>query len=311
MKMQKRTTLGGQVALGAPLGKQKPRFWELDFIRGLLVFLMCFDHFAYVAYRILPEFVSMFHAGALMDIAREGRDYWNSDYRLAIRPFVLFGFLILCGISCTLSRSNEKRSADIMAVALAVSSVTYAIDVFSSGTFIVFGVIHMLGVAIALYVGLSFVFDSLAGLVKGKLQGVAKWTARLLPGVIGFVLLVVYFRYCGKFCFGELKLFQSTLPAPGSEAGRFFGSLFVNFDGYTFKSADYYPLLPYAAIVLLGTLFGWIAYRLPMEKGWVNRPAKKWNAGICWIGRKAIWFYAFHQLAAIAFFFICSLIASI
>ena len=41
-----------------------------------------------------------------------------------------------------------------------------------------------------------------------------------------------------------------------------------------------------------------------MEKGWINRPAKKWNAGICWIGRKAIWFYAFHQIAAMAFFFL-------
>ncbi len=311
MKKANGTTIGGAAVLGAPLGKSKPRFWELDFIRGLFVVLMCFDHFAYVAYRMLPDIIGMLGAGPMMDIARAGRDYWNSEFRNLIRPFILFGFLALCGVGCTLSRSNAKRSGDIMAVALAVSSVTYAVDCFAEGSFIVFGVIHMLGVSIALYVGLEFVFGMAARLVKGRGKEVAKWTARLLPGLIGFALMAVYMRYFADFAYGEVEPFPSTVDAPTSAAGRFFGGLFVEFRGNAFESADYYPLLPYGMFVLIGTLFGWIAYRLPTEKGpVVSRPAKRWNAGICWIGRKAIWFYAFHQVVAVAVFFICCLITS-
>ena len=100
---------------------EKKRYWELDFVRGLCVLLMIFDHAMFSFADVLPGIWEMFNVkffGGLPDLAL---DYWTWNFRQVFRIFVFTAFFVLCGISCTFSRSNLKRGIKAFLVATAIT----------------------------------------------------------------------------------------------------------------------------------------------------------------------------------------------
>ena len=112
-------------------GTERPARIELmDALRGLAVCLMVLHHFLYD----LCEFL--------------GAPWWlfTNPVFDVLHYFFAGLFIFLSGISSDFSRSNLKRGAKAMALALGITLVTYFMNMT-----IVFGVLHLLGVCMMLY----------------------------------------------------------------------------------------------------------------------------------------------------------------
>ena len=112
-------------------GTERPARIELmDALRGLAVCLMVLHHFLYD----LCEFL--------------GAPWWlftNPVFDVLHYSFAGL-FIFLSGISSDFSRSNLKRGAKAMALALGITLVTYFMDMT-----IVFGVLHLLASCMLLF----------------------------------------------------------------------------------------------------------------------------------------------------------------
>ena len=107
-------------------GGAKNRIWEIDFLRGLFILLMVVFHFFFDLYNF-TEFKII--------------DFNNPIIRAL--PYFSAIFISASGISSTFSRNNVRRGLKLMAVALAISLVTYLI---SPDVFVKFGILHFLAV---------------------------------------------------------------------------------------------------------------------------------------------------------------------
>jgi len=133
-------------------------------------------------------------------------------------------FVVLSGISCTLSRSNVRRGLKLLAVSFAVSAVTYIFDPSST---VYFGILQCLAVSILIY-GAAF---EKAGPVACAVWGVF---------VLGFAV--------------ALRLLAQSMEI------RFDWLLPFGIHSPTFSSFDYFPLFPWFGIFLAGSALGKSVY---------------------------------------------------
>ena len=179
------------------------RIWEIDFLRGIAFLCMVYDH---VLYDLNYIFGVRVHT---IDI---------------IGDFSAILFMILCGISTTLSRNCLKRGALVFGAAMLLTSVTYTTDLlFKTRLLIAFGILHLLGIAMML----SYVVKKLPNIVIAILSGAV---------------------YLLSIPFKQIKDM---------------GNLFFAFGIYdrTFYSSDYYPLIPFLAFVFIGIIIGKLLYK--------------------------------------------------
>lgn len=149
------------------------RIWELDFLRGICVVAMIFDHVLYdltyvfyVPFSVLPA-------------------YFDWDVRTVIRIGVVLSFVLLSGISCSFSKSNLLRGAKLAGVAILLSIATKILDLVQGEVdrfIIVFGVLHMLAAAILIYAVLEKFISGKPLLFLGA----------LLAGIGVYFYLVLY-----------------------------------------------------------------------------------------------------------------------
>ena len=245
-------------------GKTENRIWELDFIRGFCICLMIMDHTLYdLAYVFRERWFPDGASGGILYALCEFAHSWYFPW--VVRDFfwctTVFCFIFICGISCSFSRSNLKRGLKLAGVAIALSIFTYGADYFSGQNdqfTIRFGVLHMLAACILLY--------CLLRPLSAKWRFVIAFAA-IAPG------LVFSFR-------------------PMATDVQFF-ALFVHTTS-GFRSADYFPLLPWLGYFLLGTLVGPALYknRTSLFKTRVRDHACR---PILFVGRHSLFFYLFHQ----------------
>ena len=121
--------------------QSKNRIHFFDELRGLAVFCMVFYH----AFYIIGAFFEADWAYSLF------------EFFMPVQPFFAGLFILLCGISCTLSRNNLKRGVLILAVALGMTLVT-AVIMPKMGFVdceIYFGILHFLSASVLIYAVLS------------------------------------------------------------------------------------------------------------------------------------------------------------
>lgn len=259
---------------------EKPaRIWELDFLRGLCVLLMVFDHLCYdlaFVFRDIWFPPPAEGTGFFWWLCNFCRDvYWPSLLRAVVRPFVLAAFIGLCGTSCSFSRSNWKRGLKLLGVALLLSAVTWGLDAIrGGGPFfrISFGILHLLAVAILLYAALRRLGE-LPMLALGLLLTAAGWYLQAHP-------------------FGS-----------GTLAG-IVGTNYVDF-----YSADYFPLLPWLGYFLLGAVLGGRLYRARVSR-FPRGGRAAFFRPFYFMGRHALLFYVLHQPAVYLFLVLLGLLVT-
>ncbi|MBE3130467.1 MAG: DUF1624 domain-containing protein [Acidobacteria bacterium] len=189
------------------------RVWEIDFLRGLAIILMVGYHllFDLGEFRGIKRFL-----GFSTDLSSAA---WS-----ATQYFFAGLFVVLSGISSTLSRSNVRRGLKLLAVSLAVTVATHIFDPASA---VYFGILQCLAFAMLIY-GAAF--------EKAGPIACAAWGALVLG--LGAALPVL----------------------KRALAVRFDWLLPFGIHSPSFSSFDYFPLIPWLGIFLAGAALGKSVY---------------------------------------------------
>ncbi len=186
---------------------------------------------------------------------------------LVFQRMIASSFLLLVGISLTISFSHcrdkplgalfkkfLKRAAFVMAAALLVTLGTW---LFVPEQYVRFGILHL--ISVSTIIALPFLFIR------------PEWITAILGAVI------IYF---------------GTFIKTVSVAHPFFLWLGIAYPG--FATVDYFPVMPWFGIVLIGIFLGRGLY--PDGKPRFHFFALKNPVPVLnWVGRKALWIYLVHQ----------------
>ena len=197
---------------------EKKRIHFIDEVRGFCVMCMVFYH-------------AMFTMGFMFGMKTAEDMFYFFSF---ISPAFAFAFIMMCGISSTLSRSNLKRSFPIIGAAVAVTLVSLFMTPDAP---ILFGILHLLGFSVLSY--------SLTEKLFAKINPVA-----------GLVVSFIIFLLCYNVQNGYLGfegVFTISLPHSlySNNLFSFFG--FVK-AGTSYS--DYFPLLPWFFAFTAGIFAG-------------------------------------------------------
>lgn len=240
---------------------KKDRIWEIDFIRGICVLLMLWDHFMFDIAGIFGDAWAVVSPEAT-NFLEFAENYFDGDLRNTFHPIIYCLFFLLCGISCNLSRNNLKRGVVALFFAFTVTIVTSLFEMA-----IIFGVLHMLAFSILIYYIISKVCLDNKRLIS---------MVCLIAGVVIILIPQIY----------------SENPPDNLNPNLTFIAEYFGEDGYSVF--DYFPILPNLGYVLLGASVGGLVYS---EKKSVLPFLDKfgWHKPITFIGSKALIFYILHQ----------------
>lgn len=230
------------------------RFWEIDVIRGLAILMM-------VTYHLI------------FDLAYFGIYSFNlsSGFLWIFARVTAFIFIFLVGVSLTLSYSRAdlmgesqkktnlfpkylKRGVKLFLLGLLISLVTW---IFIPQDFIVFGVLHFIGLAIILEY--HFLDKKYLNLVLG-----------IIFIISGFILA------------------QYTVNYPWL--------IWVGLKPAVFVTVDYFPLLPWLGVVSLGLFAGKMFYTDYKRRYSIPDLSKNILTRMCTVlGRNSLLIYLIHQ----------------
>ena len=168
-------------------------------------------------------------------------------------------FIFLSGVSSRFSRGNIKRGFIVIAIAAGISAVTYYMEMP-----IWFGVLHLLG--------FSMLFFGLTGKLWDK-----------IPRTVAPVMFIAF------IVAGALATSHASPSAEHS-----FLRICLSILGWVqpgFRSFDYFPLLPWVFIFLLGTWAGVYIHERKLPAGFYEASFPFFPA----VGRKALIIYVLHQ----------------
>ncbi len=239
------------------------RLWEIDSLRGVAIILMVFFNYAFTL-----RYFGIYTIGG-------GWVFWWLFPRLVAGIFIF-----LVGLSLTLSysrfRHNPKnglykkylfRGLKIFGYGLFITLVTWF---YLGKDFIIFGILHLIGISIILSYPLlrySF-FNFLLGMVL------------IITG-----LILSNFR----FDFPWL-LWLGLLPN-------------------NFYSVDYFPVLPWFGVTLIGIAFGNLFYRDGIRRfRLINIPNFPFVKPFSFLGRYSLLIYLIHQPILVALLYLFGLI---
>lgn len=239
------------------LRERPPRIWEIDFLRGLSIILM-------VGYHILYDLSELCGIRTLIGIPI---NLSTAAWSAAVMFFAGL-FIVLSGISSTLSRRNTRRALKLLGLSIVVTAATY---IFDSSSAVYFGILHCLGACILIY-GLT--------LEKSRPQTCA--AAGTI--VLGLSVAVSLLMKKAPFQFDWLLPF--------------------GIHSQTFASFDYFPLLPWFGIFLAGAVMGKSIYAPKRSLIPKRLPPTFINAA----GRHSLLIYIVHQPVILAFLWILGLL---
>ena len=228
------------------------RIGFLDSARGLAVLLMVAYHAAFSLVNIFGVEIPLFHSAAVEKVAV---------------PVFGGSFILISGICTRFSHNPLRRGLMVFSLGLLMTAATaLAVPQF----IIRFGILHIMGLAMVLF---SFLHPALDKLPPKP--------AAIILGLLFLATFHLPRNYLGWPGLLAVKLPAITVPwlyplglvAPG------------------FYSSDYYPLMPWLFLFLLGSMLG---VGVKARKG----PQALYRLRLPWleaVGRRSLWIYVLHQ----------------
>lgn len=242
---------------------QNQRIFELDFLRGFVLLMMCLDHLAYDFY-CLPFWFPFSDSEWIETLGKFGDTVAFSSWRLALHYIFATVFLLLAGIGSALTKRPLKRMGQIAFAALGITVVTVLLDLFFDlGTTILFGVLSTMAVGTFLCWVCSLFGEKIGKYVALGLGILMIFIGFSLPWYDAPILYSVGWEDLLDISLGKAR----------------FG-------------ADWFPVFPCAGVVAVGYFLGKILYRkkqslIPALRGKSNP--------LCVVGRYPLWIYLLHQ----------------
>ena len=263
--------------------KSSQRIWELDFLRGVCVLLMVFDHFMFDIADLFGKAWIASGKESVIQIVLLAREYINaSALRNTTQHIVVWIFALLCGISCSFSRSNLKRGVQATIIAGIITIVSYCMD-----ECIKFGILHMFAFAILFW----WLIDT-----------ICRHNKLITAGVCFFIGMMIITMNAGF-----MQTWSVNPHAFADNNDLYFIGNFMLGDERVFRSGDYYPIFPTVGYMLVGSALGVLLY--PKKKSLLPLIGKyDWYKPFSFWGKIAIWVYALHQVVVVVILAIISFI---
>lgn len=172
------------------------RIWEIDFLRGLIILGMIFEHFISNFCNIFDmifDFSNSPFQASLINLINFSNAYMASYARQSVRLVGIFLLFVLTGISSHFSKNNYKRSFILIGIGFIFSLFLFIFSTITGNTqYAIFPIIMCIGVSILLY----NVVRSLYLFIIKKINKIDKridyhFSWKWVSLVIGLVLLVV------------------------------------------------------------------------------------------------------------------------
>lgn len=232
------------------------RFWEIDFLRGIAIVMMVASNFV----------TDLVYFGAYQQSA-----FWWWFARATASLFILLAGVSLYLMSAKYAKQELRartlrRGARIFGYGLLITLVTL---VLLRQGFIVFGVLHFIGVATLLAYPL----------VKH----------RYIPLVLG-VLALLLGVYLQQLSFD------------------FYWLLWLGFVPQGFYSLDYFPLLPWFGVMLLGVFLGNVLYHKRKRRFAITEISNAPVLFLGFLGRHSLLIYLLHQPIILALLYAAGII---
>jgi len=221
------------------------RIWEIDFFRGLAIILVVGYHLLFD----LGEFAGV------QKVLFFSTNLSTAAWSIA-QHFFAGVFVVISGISSSLSRNNLRRGWRLLAVSFVVTAATYFFDPSSA---VLFGILHCLSVSILIYAGALKKASATVCAVSGAF-------------ILAFGLLV-------------LPLLKKSLVI------RLDWLLPFGIYSTNFSSFDYYPLIPWFGVFLSGVALGKWLYG--PKRSLLPRPLPETFFNFA--GRHSLLIYIVHQ----------------
>ncbi len=264
----------------SPKKRNEGRVWEVDFLRGILILFVVFDH-------VMFDIGAMF-AGSFGTELGIKLSHWAGGYvfetsafgmwRSVTHDFFIGAFVILSGVSVSFSKNNALRGLkmSVFAVGLSVAMLIFGDLIGDNTVWMNFNVLHVLALSILLWA----LLDSL------KADG--DWIFLL---AVSAIAVGSYFN-----TENEINLIAGSGQKQWTRDLAFW--LVNNNRVSKLSPGDYLPFLPYFGWFLLGALAGRAIYKKP-GKSVIPDGYTPFVRPFCFCGRHSLFIYFASQVAAV------------
>lgn len=265
--------------------EKKNRIWEFDFLRGLAIILVAFDHSMITIQSWFGELYSSSGNGFLEMLYNFADIYVESSLRMFFWPVFVFIFFFISGACTRISKNNFKRGFKLLAVAGFVTWITYMAEIILAfeGAVILFGVLHCLAFCILIFA----IFELVLTPIKNK----------KIKGIIYCVIGLALEIYCLAKGMG---IYQISYDFKTLDNENLLIGLFLYTKQFAKITSDYFPLLPYISYFFIG---GGLANLLYRDKASIMPKLEQKVFGpIIYCGQKSLWIYIGVQGVALIVF---------
>ncbi len=271
---------GATLPSGEVAEPKRKRVWEVDFVRGLMILFVVWDHFMW---DINCVGTHKYETGLFQWLYDLSVNYYAGTLRKVTHDVFVTMFVLTSGVSCSFSRSNGRRAIKMCAFAILFSAITYAVSaMFNTRLTIYFNVIHVIALSVLIYTAVEWIWSKLTADWQKNIFGVLYFAVTMTALVVG---------HCAKadgvnwldLIFGEsawrteiLKKFR--------------------------LGGDYLSFLPDFGWFLVGAFLGKVIYR-KKETVFPSVDAR-YVCPITFCGRYSIWIYFGSQILMYGFVYL-------
>lgn len=247
---------------------KKQRVWEVDFLRGLMILFVVWDHFMWDVDYFGTG--ASYKTGLFQWLYTLAQNYYSGVLRNVTHDVFVTMFVFTSGVSCSFSRSNGRRAVKMVAFACLLTAVTAALSaVIGINLTMNFNVIHVIALSVLLWTAIEWCWS--------------KCNKNWQKNIFGCVMAAVTVTALLVGACAKAQPWTNTNPA------WFFLAEHIGADYANFCGGDYLPFLPDFGWFLIGAFLGRMVYR--ERKSVFPSVNPKYVSPVTFCGRHSLWVY--------------------
>ena len=264
------------------LTPKRERIWEVDFVRGLMILFVVWDHFMW---DLRYGFNSEYKTTLFQWLYNLSEKYSSGSLRHTTHDTFVTMFVLTSGVSCSFSKSNILRALKMCAFAITFTLVTDIISsVMGVQLTIYFNVIHVVALCVLIYSLIEWIWSKCKKNWAKNIFGIFFFAITLTALVVG---------YCAKHsCIEYYHTSDHWTNLLFGESG--WRTKIIDTISDTSQVGDYLSFLPDFGWFLVGAVLGKALYR--ERKSIFPSVNPKYVCPVTFCGRFSLWVYFGSQI---------------